>query len=295
MKKKAFIYGCAQLGIQIAWHISEDYDFLGFIDTDPRKHTANGGGYINIDGKNYTVYHPDILKNMQFDKIFIGSEVDIYIKQIKNILFNYGIKENSIDMSLTFIPYYARLNFIKLLSLEFENKKIKGSVAELGVFRGETAKEINKFFKNDVFYLLDTFEGFDIRDCKNEKEQGLSKANIGDFSNTSLDYVKSKMLYVDNCRFVKGYFPETSNQIPNKEVFKFVNIDVDLYQPILAGLEFFYPRMVDEGVILIHDYFHPYYTGSKKAVDEFCLKYNLEFFPIGDAFSVTLIKNKKSA
>lgn len=137
---------------------------------------------------------------------------------------------------------------------------------------------------------MDTFEGFDIRDCKNEKQQGLSKANISDFSNTSLDYVKSRMLYLNNCRFIKGFFPETTSQIPEHEQFKFVNIDVDLYQPILAGLEYFYPRMVDRGVILIHDYFHPYYTGSKKAVDEFCLKYNLFCIPIGDAFSVAIFK-----
>lgn len=56
----------------------------------------------------------------------------IYINQIKDKLINYGIKEEDIDTSPTFIPYYARLNFIKLLSLEFESQKIKGSVAELG-------------------------------------------------------------------------------------------------------------------------------------------------------------------
>ncbi|ECP6258011.1 methyltransferase [Campylobacter coli] len=288
--KKVFIYGCAQLGIQIAWHINEDYDILGFIDTDLRKHTSNGGGYINIDDKDYTIYSPDILKTIQVDKIFIGSEVDVYIKQIKDILLSYGIKENKIDTSLTFIPYYSRLNFIKSLSLDFKNRSIKGSVAELGVFRGETAKEINRFFGNDTFYLLDTFEGFDIRDCKQEEQQGLSKASINDFSNTSLEYVKSRMPFLNNCKFIKGFFPETTNQIPNYEQFKFVNIDVDLYQPIFSGLEYFYPRMVDNGVILIHDYFHPYYTGSKKAVDEFCLKYNLTPFPIGDAFSVAIFK-----
>ncbi len=292
MKKKVFIYGAAQLGIQIAWHINETYNLLGFIDTDPRKHTSNGGGCINVDDKDYIIYSPDILEATQIDKIFIGSEVDIHIKHIKDILLSYGINEEKIDTSFTFIPYYARLNFIKLLSLEFKSKKIKGSVAELGVFRGETAKEINRFFKNDTFYLLDTFKGFDIRDCENEKQQGLSKANIDDFSNTSLDYVKSRMPYFDKCIFIQGFFPKTSIQIPTDECFKFVNIDVDLYQPILAALEYFYPRMVDCGVILIHDYFHPYYIGVKRAVDEFCFKYSLNPIIIGDAFSIALIKNE---
>lgn len=249
-----------------------------------------GGGYINIGDMSYIVYSPDILKIIKFDKIFIGTEVDIYIEQIKNTLLEYNVKCDKIDFNLTFIPYYARLNFIKTISLDFKYKKISGSVAELGVFRGETAKEINRFFKNDTFYLLDTFEGFDIRDCNNENSKGFSRANTNDFSDTSLDYVKSKMHYLDKCIFIKGYFPQTSDQIPNNELFKFVNIDVDLYQPILAGLEFFYPRMVKNGIMLIHDYFHPYYIGANKAVNEFVNKFNLNYFPIGDAFSVAIIK-----
>ncbi|EAK6953553.1 methyltransferase [Campylobacter lari] len=287
--KKAFIYGSAQLGIQIAWHVSKDYEILGFIDTDSRKYTSNSGVYIEIDDKNYMIYSPDILCNTQIDKVFIGTEVDIYIKQIKNTLLKYGIGDDKIDLSLTFIPYYARLNFIKIISLEFQNKNIMGSVAELGVFRGKTAKEINRIFKNDIFYLFDTFEGFNEKDIN--EEIGLAKqANINDFSNTSLNFVKKQMPYLDKCCFVEGYFPETIVKIPQDEKFKFVNIDMDLYQPILDGLVYFYPKLVKDGVILIHDYFHPYYTGAKRAVDEFCKNNNIEIVPIGDAFSVAIFK-----
>ncbi|EAL3634232.1 methyltransferase [Campylobacter coli] len=287
--KKAFIYGSAQLGIQIAWHVSKDYEILGFIDTDSRKYTSNSGVYIEIDDKNYMIYSPDILCNTQIDKVFIGTEVDIYIKQIKNTLLKYGIGDDKIDLSLTFIPYYARLNFIKIISLEFQNKNIMGSVAELGVFRGKTAKEINRIFKNDIFYLFDTFEGFNEKDIN--EEIGLAKqANINDFSNTSLNFVKKQMPYLDKCCFVEGYFPETIVKIPQDEKFKFVNIDMDLYQPILEGLVYFYSKLVKDGVILIHDYFHPYYTGAKRAVDEFCKNNNIEIVPIGDAFSVAIFK-----
>ncbi|EOT0009354.1 TylF/MycF/NovP-related O-methyltransferase [Campylobacter coli] len=287
--KKAFIYGSAQLGIQIAWHVSKDYEILGFIDTDSRKYTSNSGVYIEIDDKNYMIYSPDILCNTQIDKVFIGTEVDIYIKQIKNTLLKYGIGDDKIDLSLTFIPYYARLNFIKIISLEFQNKNIMGSVAELGVFRGKTSKEINRIFKNDIFYLFDTFEGFNEKDIN--EEIGLAKqANINDFSNTSLNFVKKQMPYLDKCCFVEGYFPETIVKIPQDEKFKFVNIDMDLYQPILEGLVYFYPKLVKDGVILIHDYFHPYYTGAKRAVDEFCKNNNIEIVPIGDAFSVAIFK-----
>ncbi|ECQ7706092.1 methyltransferase, partial [Campylobacter lari] len=152
-----------------------------------------------------------------------------------------------------------------------------------------TAKEINRIFKNDIFYLFDTFEGFNEKDIN--EEIGLAKqANINDFSNTSLNFVKKQMPYLDKCCFVEGYFPETIVKIPQDEKFKFVNIDMDLYQPILEGLVYFYPKLVKDGVILIHDYFHPYYTGAKRAVDEFCKNNNIEIVPIGDAFSVAIFK-----
>ncbi|EDO6740989.1 TPA: hypothetical protein SHD19_001018 [Campylobacter coli] len=287
--KKAFIYGSAQLGIQIAWHINKDYEILGFIDTDPRKHTINGGGYNRVDDKDYVIYSPDILYNMQADKIFIGTEVDVYIEQIKSILLNYGISNDKIDFSLTFIPYYARLNFIKSISLEFQDKNVIGAVAELGVFRGKTAREINRFFRNDTFYLFDTFEGFSEKDI-NKEIGSAKKANTNDFSDTSLDFVKKQMIYLDKCCFIKGYFPESTTEISQSEKFKFVNIDVDLYQPILEGLRYFYSRLVKNGVILVHDYYHPYYTGAKRAVDEFCKNNNIKIAPIGDAFSVAIFK-----
>ncbi|TKX28194.1 methyltransferase [Campylobacter sp. MIT 12-5580] len=289
--KKVVIYGSAQLGIQIAWHVSFDSEIICFIDSDPRKHSCNNNGLgLKIYNRDYLIYGPEKLKELEFDKVFIGTEIPIYIDQIIEVLKSMNINEDKIDLSLTFIPYYARLNFIKTLSDNFKTNNIQGAVAELGVFRGDTAKHINKFFKDSIFYLLDTFEGFDARDCENEKKQGFSKADSSDFSLTSLELVKAKMPHLENCRFIKGYFPESAEQIPSDEEFCFVNIDVDLYQPILAGLEYFYPRLVRGGIILVHDYFHPYYTGTQKAVNEFGKKYKLKFYPIGDAFSVFFVK-----
>ena len=36
--------------------------------------------------------------------------------------------------------------------------------------------------------------------------------------------------------------------------FSLVHLDADLYSSTLAGLEFFYPRMVPGGIIIVHDY-----------------------------------------
>ena len=73
---------------------------------------------------------------------------------------------------------------------------------------------------------------------------------------------------------------------------------MDLYEPTLKGLEFFYPKLVKGGVILVHDYFkgflpHPLgeFLGIRKAVSEFAAKFNVSYMPIGDAMSVAFIKD----
>lgn len=75
------------------------------------------------------------------------------------------------------------------------------------------------------------------------------------------------MKYSENIIIKKGYFPETAQGIEDK--FLYVNLDMDLYQPELEGLKFFWNRMVSGGLIMLHDYTHPQLPGVKRAVDDF--------------------------
>jgi hypothetical protein len=100
--------------------------------------------------------------------------------------------------------------------------------------------------------------------------------------------VKAKLPYPDRCVIKKGFFPETAAGVEDR--FCFVNLDFDLYDPILAGLEFFYPRMTEGGVILVHDYFNPFYKGVKVAIDGFRKSSGARALPIGDGFSIALLR-----
>ena len=97
-----------------------------------------------------------------------------------------------------------------------------------------------------------------------------------------------KMKYPENCCICKGFFPESAKGV--EDTFLFVNLDADLYAPTLAGLEFFYPRMVKGGIILVHDYFSKAFFGAKDAVREFCKKENIPYLPIGDTLSIAIRK-----
>ena len=71
--------------------------------------------------------------------------------------------------------------------------------------------------------------------------------------------------------------------------FSLIHIDVDLYEPTLKSLEFFYPRLVEGGIIVCDDYNSKHFSGSKKAWDEFFSnkKLKVNFSPsLGSSFII---------
>ncbi len=183
------------------------------------------------------------------------------------------------------LDYVRNANLI-LCYEEINNKKLQGNIAEVGVYQGEFAKRLNVLFPDKKLYLFDTFEGFEQTDIAFERKQGYSSATQ-DFSNTSMDLVRSKMKYPQNCIFKKGYFPETAKGI--EDSFCFVSLDADLFLPIYDGLNFFYPKLVAGGFIFIHDFNNTQYSGAREAVTKFCTENNIGYVPIPDVGGTAII------
>jgi O-methyltransferase len=181
---------------------------------------------------------------------------------------------------------YIRLSTLELCSHEIYEKGVQGNVAELGVYKGDFAKEINAAFHDRKLYLFDTFEGFDKRDVATEVGKGFS-SGTQDFSDTSVETVLSKMYHKENCIVCKGFFPNSAKGIEDR--YCFVSIDADLYEPILAGLEYFYPRLEAGGYIFVHDFNNEEYKGARKAVIEFCNKNKVAYLPVGDIGGTAII------
>jgi O-methyltransferase len=209
---------------------------------------------------------------------------------IFNIIFSklFGValcstmKESKIKHPNYILNYYdfIRSGTVELIGREIYEKKWGGAVVELGVWRGDFAAIINQTFPDRKLYLFDTFEGFDNRDIETENKDILSTRRH-DFSKTHIDVVLKKMKYPENCIIKKGYFPETAKFL--EESFVFVNLDADLYEPIYNGLQFFYPRLLKGGYILVHEYNNAHYTGVKKAVMKYSKEMDIPFFPLQDS------------
>ena len=90
------------------------------------------------------------------------------------------------------------------------------------------------------------------------------------------------------CVVRKGFFPDTAKGLEDQ--FVFVSLDADLYDPILEGLNYFYPRLQNGGYIFIHDYNNDLYKGARKAVDEFCDSNGLSAIPLPDSCGTAVLK-----
>jgi O-methyltransferase len=212
----------------------------------------------------------------------------------KPYLWEASVKEGLISGKLkkTERSYRDKVRFytIWFQVLRLKKQNIAGAFAELGVYKGETAKMLHEMDTARRFYLFDTFRGFDNKDLQleNSKEEKYSTDN---FSDTNLNSVKEFIDGNENIIFVPGYFPESAIDV-KEETFAFVHLDADLYQPTLAALIYFYPKLSPGGVILIHDYNHTW-PGVRKAVDEFSATIPENILEIADwQGTAIIIKNK---
>ena len=169
-------------------------------------------------------------------------------------------------------------------------ERLPGALAELGVYRGDFAAELNRRFPERNLYLFDTFEGFDLRDLNTETQNGYSRSVEGEFSDTTLELVLSKMTTQHNVVVQKGYFPDTTEGMDPELRFAMVSLDADLYEPTFNGLKWFYPRMVSGGVILLHDYQNARFSGVHAAVEAFERKFGpLLLLPVGDLHGSAMV------
>ena len=182
--------------------------------------------------------------------------------------------------------YDARLAVMRLLAQELD--EVPGAVAELGVFQGAFAAELNRCLPDRPLYLFDTFEGFDARDVAAEQAAGYSRARVQDFSETSMERVRAALPHPEQAVFCKGYFPET---IPDEPLqFALVSLDPDLYEPVYAGLTYFYPRLSPGGALIIHDYNSAQFTGVAEAVRRYCREHRLYPVPLCDLHGTAVLR-----
>lgn len=188
---------------------------------------------------------------------------------------------------------YFRYRTFEFIADEILDAKLEGEVAELGVFRADFSRLINKKFSDKKLYLFDTFEGFDSSEAEKEIIAGnCNRDFVEAFKDTSVERVLKNLLFPEKCIICKGLFPQSVTSREEQETYCFVSLDVDLEDSIYAGIEFFYPRLVEGGVLYIHDY-NSFLKGVRNAVKRYEQDHGilLKKIPLADyAGSLAVIK-----
>lgn len=161
-----------------------------------------------------------------------------------------------------------------------------GDVVECGSFRGLSSyifcnymRLANQDFKGEGYHIFDSFEGLsepseqDIIAKDDYGAVGQPSFPAGAFKG-SLETVKTTLSDFPSIEYHPGWIPESFADVPERE-YKFVHLDLDLYEPIKAAVQYFYPRMVKGGVIVIDEYGFPRWPGAQRAIDEYCHAHNL--------------------
>jgi hypothetical protein len=143
--------------------------------------------------------------------------------------------------------------------------------AEVGTFRGASAKAISEAKSGTALHLFDTFTGLPkVGGVDTRFKQGMFAADEKS--------VRDRLREYPNVSFHPGFFPKSASELPDDMKFSFVHLDVDLYTVTRDALEFFYPRMLPGGRILSHDYGQC--EGVWTAFDEFVVDKPEEIEPV---------------
>lgn len=126
---------------------------------------------------------------------------------------------------------------------------VRGSIAEVGVYKGGSAMVLCHVFRGEPVFGFDTYTG--IPEDDSLVPDGHKK---GDFSDTSPLLVAMLMRNngITNFKPVVGRFEGTKMNFENHR-FAFVHLDADIYQSTKAACDFFVPRLAKGGGLFFDD------------------------------------------
>src|SRR5262245_26929063 len=143
------------------------------------------------------------------------------------------------------------------------------AVAEVGVYRGGSAwfvaEALRRSGRDLPFYVCDTFQGHVEVD---DRVDGVHRPGV-QFTRVKAEKVAKYLREFPFIRLQVGDIRETAVAFAGESAFGLVHLDVDVYPITRFCLDFFGPRMVPGGMMVMDDYGTTTCEGVKRAVDEF--------------------------
>jgi O-methyltransferase len=144
-------------------------------------------------------------------------------------------------------------------------RNVPGDTAECGVFEGSSSWLICSAIEASgrTHHLFDSFEGLSPPGTQDGSYWSAGALAAGE------DVVAGNLApFAKDLCFHKGWIPDRFEDVSGK-AFAFVHIDVDLHQPTLEAVRFFYPLLSAGGLLVCDDYGCTTCPGATEAIDYF--------------------------
>jgi hypothetical protein len=225
----------------------------------------------SVDDLSFISYHNE-LKSLVNEKKFFLSQFYLsdtnYEKILEELKWRSYIIYNSIICSINL----SKNNNFKIVEC--------GVCDGLTIFYALSACKFKKVsFKG---YLYDSFnkmrdEYLDIKDIKQP----------GNYNYLNIEQTqKNLQMYENDIIFNKGYIPEIFLDGNNPTDISWLHIDLNSAKATLESLEFFFPKIIDSGVVIFDDYGS--FDSTREIVDNFLKDKQGHFinFPTGQSMFI---------
>jgi O-methyltransferase len=191
--------------------------------------------------------------------------------------------ELALHESIAISDDYFRYATLGLALQRVLDERVPGALAEVGVWRGETSAFLHQLAPQRRLYLFDTFAGFPEQDLPAGREDSR-------FRDTSAEAVRRRVGPSANVILKPGHVPGVLSEAADQR-FAFVLLDLDLFDPTRASLEFFYPRLSPGAYLIVHDYNNEESDWAcKRALDEFLAGRPERVVELGDVWGSAVVR-----
>ncbi len=149
---------------------------------------------------------------------------------------------------------------------------LDGDVVEFGCYAGDSSVQLAAAMRSHPekwLWLYDSFEGLPAKTAEDNSAAGwrFKQGELRVEPETVAH--KFRKLQLPDPVIKKAWFQDldAENDLPSKICFAL--LDGDFYESIKTSFALVAPKLINGGVIIVHDYRNPELPGSAKAVNEF--------------------------
>lgn len=180
--------------------------------------------------------------------------------------------------NFTMIPSQSYIENLKFCD---KYKSLEGDVVECGTWKGGMIAGIADVLGDygRTYYLFDSFEGLPsakIIDGEAAINWQKNKESETYYNNCTADIIEAeeamRLSKAKNVQIIKGWFNETLPKFDHSNRIAILRLDGDWYESILVSMEFLYPLVVKNGIVIIDDYY--FWDGASRAIHYYLNKIN---------------------